>query len=234
MTEATQTRNGVTYTNNGDGTWTVNGTATSDSYGIITEAGSLPFNFPVILSGCPSGGTSDTFWLQYYLYDGTNTARDYGNGVTLTPTGPGTKNIAIYVHRGTTMNNVIFKPMLRDARISSTDFVQRIPNIYFANWTASSSSANNTVLTQRINLSAGIYIIYCHRPSCSTTTFSMNMRVNGNDFRNYTVGTLYDNVCAVQRFTTSSYIEMVSTQSASATFTNLERGKLIAVKISNI
>lgn len=141
-TGATVTRNGITYTNNGDGTWTVNGTATADSYGVIADGyEQLSFDYPVTLSGCPEGGNGDTYWLQFYLYDGTNTARDYGDGVTVTPSGTGSRNVAIYIHAGTTVNNLVFKPMLRDARIASDTFVQPAIQTAMVNITGKSSRA---------------------------------------------------------------------------------------------
>ena len=141
-TGTTVTRNGITYTNNGDGTWTVNGTATADSYGVIADGyEQLSFDYPVTLSGCPEGGNGDTYWLQFYLYDGTNTARDYGDGVTVTPSGTGSRNVAIYIHAGTTVNNLVFKPMLRDARIASDTFVQPAIQTTMVNITGKSSRA---------------------------------------------------------------------------------------------
>ena len=124
ITGATVTRNGITYTNNGDGTWKVNGTATADSYGIISDGyNCLPFDYPVTLSGCPSGGSLSTYYLQFYWYDGANIARDFGEGVTVTPSGTTARNIAIYIKSGVTVNNLVFKPMIRDARIASNAFV---------------------------------------------------------------------------------------------------------------
>ena len=149
-TGTTVTRNGITYTNNGDGTWTVNGTATADSYGVIADGYErLSFDYPVTLSGCPEGGSGDTYWLQFYLYDGANTARDYGDGVTVTPSGTGSRNVAIYIHVGTTVNNLVFKPMIRDARIASDEYVRGGQILTINRYTSGSISvpANNTANT---------------------------------------------------------------------------------------
>ena len=149
-TGTTVTRNGITYTNNVDGTWTVNGTATADSYGVIADGYErLSFDYPVTLSGCPEGGSVDTYWLQFYLYDGTNTARDYGDGVTVTPSGTGSRNVAIYIHVGTTVNNLVFKPMIRDARIASDEYVRGGQILTINRYTSGSISvpANNTANT---------------------------------------------------------------------------------------
>lgn len=55
---ATQTANGVTFTNNGDGTITVNGTVTQDNHAyILIQAGiECIANHKYLIMGCPEGG----------------------------------------------------------------------------------------------------------------------------------------------------------------------------------
>jgi len=56
------TVNGITYTNNHDGSWTVNGTATDDSNWAITTNISPKHRY--LICGCPTGGSFSTFYLM--------------------------------------------------------------------------------------------------------------------------------------------------------------------------
>ena len=78
---ATKTVKGVTFTNNGDGSVTINGTAESQISGtdyVIIVSSSGPISGHKYLSfGCPSGGSQST----YYVYDGyVANGIDTGNG----------------------------------------------------------------------------------------------------------------------------------------------------------
>ena len=103
---------GVTFTNNGDGSWTVNGTATSQNYFLlITEWMQLNTSHKYLLSGCPKEGSSDLF--LYVDHGGSLFDYDTGNGSIGTPT-KNSGNITIAVSNNTTVNNAIFKPQLYD------------------------------------------------------------------------------------------------------------------------
>lgn len=130
----TKTQNGVTFTDNGDGSITVNGTATGNAavfvlYGYYSEdTGKNPTintSEPLKLTGCPANGSNQTYYLQLALSKGSGSWQgggvDYGEGVTLNPIA-GEDHYYIYVCRivimsGTTVDNLIFKPMLRLASI---------------------------------------------------------------------------------------------------------------------
>lgn len=108
---------GITYTVNDDGTVTVNGTATDFSNFVLRGYSTTP-SIPwvsgenYILSGCPKGGSLNTYRLRLDLAD---FLYDYGNGVPFTYPGnlPGYLDIAI--SSGVTVNNLVFKPMIRKA-----------------------------------------------------------------------------------------------------------------------
>lgn len=103
---------GVTFTNNGDGSWTVNGTATSQNYFmLITEWMQLNTSHKYLLSGCPKEGSNDLF--LYVDHGGSLFDYDTGNGSIGTPT-KNTGTITISVASNTTVNNAIFKPQLYD------------------------------------------------------------------------------------------------------------------------
>ena len=110
-TAKTTTSNGITMTNNGDGTYTVNGTATDD-FNVAVAPYTTKQNIYYTLSGCPSGGSKTTYYLEPRGYE-----RDVGNGVTIVnPTEDFSHNITITIKKGTTVNNLLFKPMFNEGK----------------------------------------------------------------------------------------------------------------------
>lgn len=117
---ATKTDNGVTYTNNGDGTITVNGTATDNIYFNIS-GGQLVCtpNKKYLLCGCPTGGSWSTFNL--YVSQGSDKgwlsdSADFGNGNVFTGVADATKfsGVVIFISKNQTVNNLVYKPQLFD------------------------------------------------------------------------------------------------------------------------
>lgn len=105
---ASVTSNGVTFTNNGDGTITINGTATADTYKIYLTI-PLPSNDKVLIRGCPKGGTSKTYFI------GSNKGGptiDYGGGVITDLSTQGTGSVLQYImiKKGCVADNLIFRP----------------------------------------------------------------------------------------------------------------------------
>ena len=114
----TTTQNGVTCTANGDGTYTINGTATSDT---LFHIGYFIFekDTKYKIVGCPQGGSLNTL----YRLDGSLSANsDTGNGIVYS--GDGNKrNVRIVVFNGATVNNILFKPMFTtDLTATYNDF----------------------------------------------------------------------------------------------------------------
>lgn len=122
----TTTQNGVTCTNNGDGTYTVNGTATDIAVFIVY------YNFADVygsasslkMVGCPSGGSAQKYFLRSYRKGGNPENLDeYGSGISIGSFKESESNIAIIVKSGATVNNLIFKPMLTtDTTATYADF----------------------------------------------------------------------------------------------------------------
>lgn len=122
----TTTQNGVTCTNNGDGTYTVNGTATDGTIFIVY------YNFADVygsasslkMVGCPSGGSAQKYFLRSYRKGGNPEHLDeYGSGISIGSFKESESNIAIIVKSGATVNNLIFKPMLTtDTTATYADF----------------------------------------------------------------------------------------------------------------
>ena len=116
----TKTENGVTFTDNGDGSITANGTATGASQYFLKfspDYFKLDKNATYILSGCPSGGTLTTYRIEFFLYQGNTQLlykRDTGNGVIINniPENYDIVTIKIMVYSGTTVNNLVFRPQL--------------------------------------------------------------------------------------------------------------------------
>jgi hypothetical protein len=112
-TATTQTINGITYTINEDKSITANGTASANSvlniYGNLTlSAGTYTF------SGCPANGSWGTYSMGFGSYN------DSGNGATFTKTEDYTGQPYIRIANGTTVNNLVFKPMIEKGSSSTS------------------------------------------------------------------------------------------------------------------
>lgn len=165
-TATSQTINGVTFTVNADKSVTVSGTATSNitSFFLSREAPALTGN--MVLSGCPAGGSSDTYRLD--ILDGTASGTvlfaDYGEGTnvdwSLITTGKYTARIRIGV--GTTVDGLIFKPMLCTVEeyTISPAFVPHVPtnrDLYEGKIDHDIPALTESILDYAVSLPAGIY-----------------------------------------------------------------------------
>ena len=112
----TETKAGITFTENADGSVTVNGTATEIVRHLISSQ-QFEVGKKYILSGCPSGG-SHSLNGTYTLYTQTVQNYDDGEGVEFTWDASIT-GITIAVFAGITVDNLTFYPMIRLA--SDTD-----------------------------------------------------------------------------------------------------------------
>lgn len=110
----TTTKNGVTCTANGDGTYTLNGTASANTDLSITNHLSVVNGKKYRLIGYPPNNNNNG---RLYLVNGTVSASDYGSGATFTYAGESTDNriLHIYLYENKTFNNLIIKPMIVDA-----------------------------------------------------------------------------------------------------------------------
>lgn len=109
--ETTKTVNGITFTDNGDGTVTVNGTSTSTAtfrlYGYSTNLKEIPGNYI-------SGGTSDIF-VRVVTYDNGQyhvLANSTGNADEIDKSTYQNGYIEIAISPNTTLNNQLIKPLL--------------------------------------------------------------------------------------------------------------------------
>lgn len=133
--QTTLTNNGVTFTDNGDGTVTANGTATAaaafycgspslEEWGVDLTEGE-----EYTVSGCPAGGGADTYNIQIVSHGWLwGYGSDYGAGKTITAQEvSGACNLKvvlrIVINAGVTVSNLVFKPQLEKGS-TATDFVK--------------------------------------------------------------------------------------------------------------
>ena len=109
----TTTQNGVTCTNNGDGTYTLNGTATNLFQVIVGEV-EIKGNQQYKTVGCPNNIINKEYCLiPYNVTDNTEFGKyDYGDGTINASKKDITYRLYIFVASGTTLSNLVFKPML--------------------------------------------------------------------------------------------------------------------------
>lgn len=126
-TATTKISNGITFTVNSDGTVLVDGTndTSANSSLVINRYDLSPGTY--ILNGCPSGGASNTYRLAIQETGSYSIlgSIDIGNGsreFTIDTTT--SVQIAIFIQKGLTINNLLFKPMLREATIADGTYEQ--------------------------------------------------------------------------------------------------------------
>lgn len=107
-------RNGLVITSQQDGSITVNGTATADTwYAINLDIEKrLPMNTPMALSGCPAGGSTKSYYIGLYL--GGKWFSDSGNGNTdiKFTTQEISSRVEVSIIKGTVCNNLTFYPKI--------------------------------------------------------------------------------------------------------------------------
>ena len=113
----TKTINGITFTDNGDGTVTANGTATANATFLIDKNFGFEKEGNYFLSGCPSGGGLNSFYINWYQNHTGVTIKnynDYGSGIIIPYQHIFSENnsLAIAIIAGTTVNNLVFRPQL--------------------------------------------------------------------------------------------------------------------------
>ncbi len=116
------TKKGITCTNNGDGTYTLNGTANggNDSTVSFNVGHMIAKSGKYIVVGCPNGGSNEKYNLRIGKDNipwGTYVNSDLGNGCLINVTDNTSIALNLMIKDGYTCNNVIFKPMIVDASL---------------------------------------------------------------------------------------------------------------------
>lgn len=113
-TASAANKNGLVFTSQQDGSITVDGTATADTWYLV-EGGiekRLPMNTPITLSGCPAGGSLGSYYIGLYL--GGKWFSDAGNGnknIKFTTRGIASR-VEISITQGTVCNSLTFYPKI--------------------------------------------------------------------------------------------------------------------------
>jgi hypothetical protein len=142
----TTTSNGITCTNNGDGTYTLNGTKTTDTIWLRLGTVSLKANTSYKLIGQSSTDTSID--VRVYDNDGINFGDGTYGGATpiITPTTDLTLSMQIRVAEKTALNNFIVKPMITTNLDATYDD--------FVPYTGDTGKLNNDVANIKKDISA--------------------------------------------------------------------------------
>ena len=117
-TATTTSRNGLDFTVYPDGSVLVDGTATASTE-LVLNTNAVPTEGNYIITGCPEGGTSTTYWLNYKVtINGvSNWRQEYGSGRT--ENDATIQNVGIYIYNGAVIDNLMFYPMIRESTAPS-------------------------------------------------------------------------------------------------------------------
>lgn len=125
-TATSQTINGITLTVNTDGSVTCNGrrenTSTFFTIAKVTTSGKI------ILSGCPSGGSSASFAIRAFSATVSNPRVYYDIGDSCMLNTPDTYNIDIRIQSNYACDNLTFYPIIRKADIEDDTYEPYIEN----------------------------------------------------------------------------------------------------------
>ena len=117
----TKTVSGITFTDNGDGTITANGTATGEAAFILRNTSSKPGSIPFpatgcCFGGCPSGGSTSTYYLANDWTGKNDTGGCsvlYASNAISTHKNYWSSHFKIVIKKGYTAENLVFKPYLK-------------------------------------------------------------------------------------------------------------------------
>ena len=107
-------RNGLVITSQQDGSITVNGTATADTWYAINLniEKRLPMNTPMALSGCPAGGSTKSYYIGLYLSGKWFSDSGKGNTDVKLTTREVASRVEVSIIKGTVCNNLTFYPKI--------------------------------------------------------------------------------------------------------------------------
>ena len=178
--ETTKTANGVTFTDNGDGSITLNGTATSTTYFKLNDLPNV--NGKITAFGCPANGSYSTYALSFDK-NGANIAFEYGNGVTVDCDAADTYSLVIAVRKDAKVSNITFYPQaeLNNGTDAATSYEKYKAKQTIALSTPDGlpgipvSSGGNYIdengqqwICDEIDLERGVYVQRCYTYSAGT------------------------------------------------------------------
>ena len=150
--------NGITYTVNENGSVTATGTATGTSIFTLAYVSAIEKYMEeadgktLTLSGCPFGGSSSTYRLEFYKSK-RGSIYDYGNGVNFLfelLSSTSNDNFAIVIQNGVAVENLTFYPMLRYAEITDETYEPYRPSVaeYIASLETRISALENNQISE--------------------------------------------------------------------------------------
>lgn len=191
----TSSRNGITCTNNGDGTYTLNGTASDRTVFVLENtADIIKENANKTLRFVSRGDALGTYFVQIY-FNNTTPAKDLGSGITFkVPTNVSETNVAVAITSGTVLSNIIIKPMLTtNLNATYDDFVPYTGNTGRLN--ADVALLNNNLTTKTYNIRDNVPM-YAYGKICLIhIDISLNLKVGWNE-----LGTLPSNFSPLTQF----------------------------------
>lgn len=122
--------NGIKYTVNSDGSIVANGTATDTSmFFVISETKpiSISENTKVSISGCPDGGSGETYYFAMQSVDYADSFIDLGTGV-IKNTSRDSYYSFICICKDTTVENLVFHPCIRTVEIEGMSAIVQKTN----------------------------------------------------------------------------------------------------------
>lgn len=148
------TKQGITYTVNSDGSVTVNGTATANTY--LSIACNIPLIVAMIGSGAPkvSNVRIDFMTNDGYAYADNYDGASQANGVQL-PTNKTLTSVRCRIENGTTVNNVTFYPMVRNASDTDSAFEPYTEQTYSITF----PTDVGTVYGGKLNVTTGVLTV---------------------------------------------------------------------------
>ena len=123
LQDYTAISNGITYTVTDDGKVIANGTS-SEGVSAFYLYGNTGKSFPAgnyILSGCPSGGGTNTYSIRQ-VTNGTYVGQDSGNGRSLEIAQDDSIVFYIRIAQDVSVSNLVFEPMLRLASVTDATY----------------------------------------------------------------------------------------------------------------
>ncbi len=155
--QSSYTSNGVTFTVNSDGSFTANGTAIGTSIYLIEN---FSFTLPVgtyTVSGAV-GGSSTTYVIQIATSEYAQ-AWNGTNGTVFTLSKEETMLVQLVVYKGTTVSNLLFKPMINRGSVAYP-FVPHFDTIYNQGYGAGEIDGYNEGKEDGLNYARAGYWIY--------------------------------------------------------------------------
>ena len=154
----TKTHNGVTFTQNNDGTISASGTASSSSrplvaIGVVQTAGTY------ILNGCPSGGSSSAYSMDIRRSGSTlEGSNDYGSGSSAVALEVGDE-VYIRIEKSYAISGTIkFYPMIRLSTVSDSTFAPYRNLCPITGWTGCNVSKAKKNLFDKTAITENYYI----------------------------------------------------------------------------